>query len=506
MDDDGQESPFLTVDPDTETALNAGAVGLWRWRVGSEDLSWTRNLESIHLLPPSTFDGTFESFSRGIEAVDFDRVMETIRYSVATGHPYEVRYRNRALEGVEPIWIEARGEIVSTPDGQRYLTGVCQDATLRIRSQKELERRLLQQQAVSELGTFALAHDSFDDVVGHAVAAVAEVLSVPLVALLELNSAADAVSMVAGEGWTEGTVGTSSAPVHQHSLAGLALRQRKPIIILDAAEDRRFALPSVLKEHKVCSGLVVAVTGDDERPFGVFAVYTTATRRFDAADAEFLLSVANIIATSRRHARISARREIVIREMAHRSGNLLQLVQSLFNQTLAPTLGDGAVDTFRTRLATLASANLLLAHDGWTQTRVQRIVEAPLGAFAERVRTSGPDVLLPADLGLDLSLILHELMTNSARHGGLATPDGQLDIRWDTATQGTATVLQLDWFDRSGLWTEDTGSGAGFGSRLIRMLVERKWGGTCTIDTSDGYRIGLSLVIPGRGPTPSDAA
>lgn len=505
MDEEGPESPFLAVDPDIETALNAGAVGLWRWRVGGTELGWTRNLEAIHLLPPGTFDGTFESFSADIEPVDFQRVMETIRYSIATGHPYEVRYRNRPLAGIEPIWIEARGEIVSSPDGERYLTGVCQNATLRIRDQKELERRLQQQQAVSELGTFALAHHRFDDVVARAVTVIAEVLSVPLVSLLELNGAADAATLVAGQGWAEGLIGTLVAPVHPKSLVGLALEQQKPIIIQDAAEDRRFVQARIQKEHNVVSGLVVMVKGDDERPFGVFGAFTTTMRRFDDADAKFLLSIANIIATSSRHAHMSERREIVIREMAHRSGNLLQQVQSLFNQTLAPSLGDESVETFRARLATLANANLLLAHDGWTLTRMQRIVEAALGAFADRADTSGRDLLLPADLGLDLSLILHELTTNSAKYGGLATTDGQVSITWDTATEESATVLTLHWIDPEGTWSEATGRGTGFGSRLIRMLVERKWGGNHATDQSDGYRFSLSLVIPDQGPTPTDA-
>jgi len=228
----------------------------------------------------------------------------------------------------------------------------------------------------------------------------------------------------------------------------------------------------------------------------VLCVHTTERRRFDEADADFLTAVSNILATSARHARIIQRREIVVREMAHRSGNLLQMVQSIFNQTVASADSEDASEVFRLRLATLAGANLLLAHDGWTRTSMRKVIETALGAFAERVETNGRDLLLPADLAFDLSLVLHELATNSAKYGALAGVDHRVRIRWHTEPKGESTILTISWIDRSVSKPTGVTNGTGFGAKLIKMLVERKWGGGMTADATDGYRFSISLLIP----------
>jgi two-component sensor histidine kinase len=339
----------------------------------------------------------------------------------------------------------------------------------------ELVRRLTQQQAVSALGTFALAQDGFDAVLERAISIVAEVLAVPLVKVLELNATADSLLLRAGKGWEQGLVGRTSIALQPESQAGYALRQGKAVISEDVAGDKRFIPSPILVGHKVKSGLSVVIAGDDDRPFGVLCVYTTESRRFDAADADFLTSVSNIVATSARHARISQRREIVIREMAHRSGNLLQLVQSIFNQTAASTDSEHAGEIFRARLGTLANANFLLAQDGWTQTRMRKLIETTLGAFSERAEMSGRDLLLPADLAFDLSLVLHELAANSAKYGSLAGTKQGVKISWETEPKGEATILTMNWIDKSASKPSGQPKGTGFGTKLIKMLVERKW-------------------------------
>jgi hypothetical protein len=170
----GRESPFLSLEQEIETALEAGQVGIWRWRIGSDQLGWTRNLEALHRLPAGSFDGTFESFAGDIDPYDYQRVMEAVQAVVEKGGAYEIRYRNRPRDAREPIWIEARGRVVEPGDGHRYMTGVCQNATERINAQLQLERRLRQQQAVAALGSYALAEDSLPRILRRAVDVAAE--------------------------------------------------------------------------------------------------------------------------------------------------------------------------------------------------------------------------------------------------------------------------------------------------------------------------------------------
>ena len=120
---------------------------------------------------------------------------------------------------------------------------------------------------------------------------------------------------------------------------------------------------------------------------------------------------------------------------------------------------------------------------------------------------SGPDLLLPADLAFDLSLVLHELAANSAKYGSLASTEHSVKITWETEPKGEATILTINWLDKSTSKPFAQPKGTGFGTKLIKMLVERKWAGGLTSDDSDGYRFSLSLPIPNRqGVEPAEVA
>lgn len=492
---------FLALGEEAEAALVAGGVGIWRWRIDGETLAWSRNLERIHDLPAGTFDGTFQSFARDIHEDDLAGVLAAVQSAVETGGTYEVRYRNRPMGGSEAIWIEARGAIVEGSDGHRYLTGICQDATDRIEARRQIQRRLAQQQAVSELGTFALAEEDISRTLRRAVEVTADVLSVPMAKILEFTPSADALRLVEGIGWADGLVGKGIVGIDEESQAGYTLMSGDPVIVHDLRTETRFSGPPLLHEHGVRSGLSVVIAGDEGRPYGVFGVHTTELRNFDRADADFLLSVSNIVATSVRQARISERRRLVIREMAHRSGNMFQLVQSLFNQTMGSAKEDLPAQSFRARLDSLARTNYLISQDGWTQTRLRTLADTALAGFRESIDMDGRDVLLPAALSFDLALVLHELATNSSKYGSLAAKDGRVSLGWKLKSSGTASRLEMEWRDRGCLeQRRDTAAGSGFGHRLITGLVERKWGGRITLSEGDGYVFRAEIPVPAYVP------
>jgi two-component sensor histidine kinase len=475
-------------------ALRLGRVGVWRWRLGTDELQWSDNLEGIHALPGGTFDGTLSSFTGDIHPGDAAGVWTTIQGVIETGGPYEVVYRTNPPDGADPIWIRAHGGIVTGTDGERYLSGVCLDVTDILRTQRQLQRRLKQQQAVGALGTFALSEPMLATVLDRAVATAAEVLEVSFTSILEIADSGDRLDFRAGVGWTLEEL-ADGVPLAPHTAAGRALLAGEPVVITDLATDKRFGIAGPLQKRNIRSGVSVLIAGSGQRRYGALGAHTTEKREFDAADVDFLQSIANIVAMSVRAAALAERRQLVIREMTHRAGNMLQLVSSIFNQTFRPGVDfEAAQPAFFERLGSLARANVLISSRGWTETRIISVLEEVLRPYEGRYVLDGHDLLLPADLSFDLSLVLHELGSNSAKYGAFARGIESARISWNLATTRRGREFRLDWHDPVTAFSAPLGTG--FGTKLLGLLIERKWGGKVETSTRRGYRFSCRIPLP----------
>ena len=78
---------------------------------------------------------------------------------------------------------------------------------------------------------------------------------------------------------------------------GAALTGGETIFVEDLAADRRFGGRTELSDSGIHSGLVAAIE-DSETPYGAIEVYTTVHREFTADDANFLRSVASVLANA----------------------------------------------------------------------------------------------------------------------------------------------------------------------------------------------------------------
>lgn len=475
--------------------LRLGGVGVWRWKLDGETLDWTENLAAIHKLPIDAFDGTIASFQRDVHPDDRERVWEEVQTAISTGQPYRTLYKTPSIPGRELLWIEEVGDI-SVVDGMHYLTGTSRDVTDHVRIEDELRRRLRQQQGITHLGTFALKEDDLDKVMQRAVEVAAEIFEVPLTKILQFGDAADSLDLRAGCGWQDGLVGNASVGIDDDSQAGYTLNSADPVVVRDLATETRFSGPPLLAAHGVRSGMSVVIEGSRSRPFGVFGVHDTAIREFDRIDADSLTALANIVAESVRHAEAQQQQALLMREIAHRSNNLLQVIGVIAGQTFASDGKAGPAQVaFRERLSAIARANDLITRGGWSLTRFRNVVEETLRPYVDRLSIKGRDILLPPQLCFDLGLVLHELATNSIKYGSLGMETGNIDIAWELQTEpdGGETFC-LSWEDRSGAIL--TASGHGFGSRLKKALVIQKWNGELTIDRDEHYRFSCRIPVP----------
>lgn len=173
------------------------------------------------------------------------------------------------------------------------------------------------------------------------------------------------------------------------------------------------------------------------------------------------------------------RRDLITQELKHRIGNLLAVVQAIARHTFK-SADAASVEDFNARLHALAAAQKLLID---SETRPASMLEvvtstlAPHCSDGDRARISGPDVALDGRRAHALTLALHELATNAAKHGALSTDTGWVEVVW-TQEEGSLSLL----------WREHDGppvtapTRRGFGSTLISRNLGLAFRGKADLD------------------------
>ena len=166
------------------------------------------------------------------------------------------------------------------------------------------------------------------------------------------------------------------------------------------------------------------------------------------------LSGAAVDVTERKEGEAHLR--LLLRELTHRSKNLLAVIQAMARQTARHA---GAIDTFLAqfgdRLQALAASHDLLVRESWHGAALQELVHSQLAAYIDRDRNQitmeGPGVALKPEAAQNLGLALHELAANAARFGALSVPEGKVAITWSRApADDGGQALTLDWREELG--------------------------------------------------------
>jgi PAS domain S-box-containing protein len=481
--------------PSVRAALEAGKIGIWSWDIRSDTIRWSGNLEEIHDLPAGSFEGTFSSFQKDIHPEDQAEVHAAIQESLRGGKAYHVQYRLAPRPEREDRWVEGVGKVVIEDGEPAHLLGVCRDVSDRVRLLQELRARARQQEAVARLGERALTEVDLQKLFEEVVATVAEILDVEFVKILELVPGDAELLLRAGIGWKPGLIGTAHESTGRHSQAGYVLASGGPVSVIDLKSETRFAIPPLLHDHGVTSGVSVPIAGRDGRAYGVLGSHTAKRRRFEEYDVSFLTAIANVIAGAIQRRQLDQRQELMIRELRHRSGNLFSQLLALFTQTAKTSRSvPDLVDKYEARVLALANAHRLITEGGWKATSLTDLLRALLGPYLDRISLDGPEVFLEPDPSFALSTALHELATNASKYGSLSGQRGRLDIAWSVSRTAQGLTLALDWKESGGPVPKRVRK-TGFGSRLITMVIQRQLNGEVH-PTFRPQGLQVHLVVP----------
>jgi len=180
-------------------------------------------------------------------------------------------------------------------------------------------------------------------------------------------------------------------------------------------------------------------------------------------------------AVGRELAGASKQQRILLDEINHRVKNTLGTVQSIarLSRTSAGDL-DHYVDAFEHRLLALSEAYNLLTENNWVGAHLDAVAKRTLAPFAgpDRLRISGPDILLPPKLALAISATLQELSTNAAKYGAFSVATGKLQISW---TLDAAGLVRFDWVESDGPPVRQP-TRRGFGTQMIGSIFRSEAG------------------------------
>ena len=194
----------------------------------------------------------------------------------------------------------------------------------------------------------------------------------------------------------------------------------------------------------------------------------------------------------------SDRQELLIAELNHRVRNILNLIRGLVSQSRGGALSvDEYTRVLDTRITALSRAHDQLTQREWGWSPLRELIAIETQAFlagrGDRLRQTGDEVELSPNAFTTLALVLHELMTNSAKYGALSSGTGSVSVATRLERDGT---LVIDWIESGGPPVKAP-TREGFGTTIIQRSIPYDLRGTADVS----YKVtGLTarFTLPGH--------
>jgi two-component sensor histidine kinase len=193
----------------------------------------------------------------------------------------------------------------------------------------------------------------------------------------------------------------------------------------------------------------------------------------------------------------------LLRELSHRSKNLLAIIQGIATQTARQALSlDGFLTTFRGRIQSLSYSQDLVTDSSWRGAYLFTLAERQFSSYWPDVENpialSGINAHLSPNAALHIGLALHELIVNSASHGAIAAGVNSLTVSCFETVFNGQKAIELQWIEH--LPASETVAKADehtFARTVLERVVPIAIGGKAIYITASG-RIEYHLTVPAR--------
>ncbi len=203
----------------------------------------------------------------------------------------------------------------------------------------------------------------------------------------------------------------------------------------------------------------------------------------EAGEVSHFSTIARDISTIKRN---EEHQSFLLREILHRSKNLLAVIQAMASQTASQTdTVDRFITQFKKRVQGLSMSHDLLVRENYVGVSLEELVRGQLRTLISdgdltRVHLSGPSLTVAPAAAQALGLAFHELGTNAVRFGALSQPHGDLAIDWGITRAGDDDVFVMSWQESDGPAVEQP-EWSGFGRMVVEDHVAQSLDGDVTL-------------------------
>lgn len=396
---------------DLRLAAEAGQLGIYSFDIETREHIWSAGLKRIFGLAPDA--PVPSSLLSVVHPDDRERVKADIEASLdpVTGGVFEDEHRIlRADGGVR--WVLAKGKVtfVGKGAGRRAKLGV--GCVLDITERKLAETALAQSEeryrTVVESATDIIATLDLDG------------------RFVTINPAVERILGYAPEEMIGKKIDDFVRP-ELLPLKGVQLRSR-----LEGETSTQYELEMLAKDCRRRTILDIKARlayGDDGKPLAIHSIARDITERKEA----------------------DARQTVLLRELQHRTKNMLAVIQSIVTNTLRKSRDlASAEEALVGRLHALAHAQEFVASGPGGGVPLRQLIDAELAPFAARATISGDPLVVGGAFAQTFALLVHELGTNASKYGALSSPRGRVVINWKVEDGEDGPALRFAWVERGG--------------------------------------------------------
>lgn len=460
----------------------SGIVGVYDNDLKADVIVADDTCARLHGVDAQTAEGgtSADQFFAGIVEEDRPAARGALNATAERGEDLDVIYRVNSA-APKPVWVQSQGSVQTGEDGlPERLVGIVVDIT-------EDREQIRMQQASLEFADKVRGIASQVEIARLASRVIGETIYASRVGHGYIED--DGNTIVVEADWNADG-GQSIVGHHKFSDFGTfatALQTGGNVIVDDTETDTRIDRADRLRDIGV-RAVVNLPLMEMGKLKAVLFVSSVDPRTWTEAEITFLGAMFDRTYAAMDRLRLAEERDVLAGELAHRMKNILTLAQVVVKQSLRGVEGldaeRGAIDA---RLRALSAAQDVLAGGREKEADIRVVVDTALAPHlpdGDRVDIAGPPLRLQSQQVLGLTLALHELATNAAKHGALSNEPGRVRIGW--CRDGNA--FRFHWTEHGGP-PVTASSAEGFGSTILKRTAGGYFDGQSTLQFHpDGVR------------------